>query len=126
MIDIDHFKRLNDSLGHLQGDRCLRLIANTIRHNLRGKDIVVRYGGEEFVLVLPGTDAERAAEIAGRIRVAIAGLEHQNPGSPHRIVTASIGVAMVESHPVNIEALIERADAALYRAKNDGRNTVCV
>jgi diguanylate cyclase (GGDEF)-like protein len=123
MIDIDYFKRLNDNLGHLQGDHCLRVIAGTIRHNLRGKtDILVRYGGEEFLLMLPGTDIERATEIAERVRAAVAGLRHPNPGSPLGIVTASIGITAVSAHPINIESLIESADVALYRAKSSGRN----
>jgi diguanylate cyclase (GGDEF)-like protein len=127
MIDIDRFKRLNDHLGHLQGDHCLRVIASTIRYNLRGKtDVLVRYGGEEFVLLLPGTDIDRAADIAERVRAAIAGLRHPNPGSEYGIITASIGIAMVNAHPVKIEAMIEQADNALYRAKTAGRNRVSV
>lgn len=127
MIDIDYFKCLNDTLGHLQGDHCLRVIANTIRHNLRGKtDILVRFGGEEFLLLLPGTDIDRASDIAERVRAAIAGLQHPNPGSPLGVVTASIGITMIDAHPVDMEALMERADAALYRAKNHGRNRVGV
>ncbi len=127
MIDIDHFKLLNDSLGHLQGDHCLRVIASTIRHNLRGKtDILVRYGGEEFLLLLPGTDIDRAADIAERVRAAIAGLQHHNPGSAYGVITASIGITMVNAHPVNIDMLIESADMALYRAKSAGRNRVSV
>jgi diguanylate cyclase (GGDEF)-like protein len=127
MIDIDYFKKVNDTLGHLRGDHCLRVIANTIRHNLRGKtDILIRYGGEEFLLMLPGTDIDRAAEIAERVRAAIAGLGHENPGSPFGIVTVSVGIAMVAGHPVDIEALIQRADNGLYRAKSAGRNKVSV
>jgi diguanylate cyclase (GGDEF)-like protein len=111
----------------LQGDHCLRVIASTIRHNLRGKtDVLVRYGGEEFVLLLPGTDIDRAADIAERVRAAIAGLRHPNPGSEYGIITASIGIAMVNAHPVKIEAMIEQADNALYRAKTAGRNRVSV
>lgn len=127
MIDIDHFKALNDNLGHLQGDHCLRIIASTIRLNLRGKtDILVRYGGEEFLLLLPGTDIDRAADIAERVRLAIAGLQHSNPGSAHGVITASIGITMANAHPVQIESLIESADTALYRAKTAGRNRVSV
>lgn len=127
MIDIDHFKALNDNMGHLQGDHCLRIIASTIRQNLRGKtDILVRYGGEEFLLMLPGTDIDRAADIAERVRLAISGLQHSNPGSAHGIITASIGITTIEAHPVDIETLIERADTALYRAKTAGRNRVSV
>jgi diguanylate cyclase (GGDEF)-like protein len=126
MIDIDHFKKLNDSCGHLQGDRCLKLIGAAIRKNLRGRsDIVARYGGEEFVLLLPGTDAAMAVEVAERVREGIFGLDHANPGAPGGVVTASIGVAAVTRPPVDVEALLQAADQALYRAKAAGRNRVC-
>jgi diguanylate cyclase (GGDEF)-like protein len=125
MVDIDHFKKLNDNLGHLQGDRCLRLVAAAIRENLRGKrDIVARYGGEEFVIVLPGAAAETAMEIIERVRAAIEALGHPNPGSPFGIVTASFGVACIAAPPVVIQALMSAADGALYRAKEAGRNRV--
>lgn len=126
MIDIDHFKALNDSLGHLQGDRCLRVIAAAISGHLRKTDIVARYGGEEFVLLLPGTDREKAVEITERVRAAIVSLGHPNPGSPFHMVTASFGVATVAQPPLAIEALITEADTALYRAKMAGRNRVSV
>jgi diguanylate cyclase (GGDEF)-like protein len=124
MIDIDHFKKLNDNLGHLQGDRCLRIIARAIRAQLRAKDIVARYGGEEFVLLLPGTTAAAAREAAERICDAIASLNHPNPGSPFRRVTASFGIATAATPPLVIQTLMEAADAALYRAKTAGRNRV--
>jgi diguanylate cyclase (GGDEF)-like protein len=125
MIDIDHFKKLNDNLGHLQGDRCLRLVAAAIRENLRGQhDIVARYGGEEFILVLPGAGAAAAQDIAERIRAGIEALGHANPGSPRGIVTASFGIATAEAPPVAVQALISEADHALYRAKTAGRSKV--
>ncbi len=126
MIDIDHFKALNDSLGHLQGDRCLRVIAAAITGHLRKTDILARYGGEEFVLLLPGTDKEKALEITERVRAAIVSLGHPNPGSPFHMVTASFGVATVAQPPLAIEVLITEADTALYRAKMTGRNRVSV
>jgi diguanylate cyclase (GGDEF)-like protein len=125
MIDIDKFKSLNDQLGHLRGDHCLRVVADTIRNNLRGKtDILIRYGGDEFLLILPGTDEERALEVAGRVLAAITDLQHANPGSPFGIITASIGVYTHLTHPISGETLIEHADTALYRAKTAGRNRV--
>lgn len=125
IIDIDHFKRLNDSLGHLQGDRCLLLVATAIRNTLRGKtDILARYGGEEFVVLLPATTLDDAMEVVERIRAAIVNLNHPNPGSPYQIVTASFGVAAVNVRPLHIEALIRAADEALYNAKSAGRNRV--
>jgi diguanylate cyclase (GGDEF)-like protein len=125
LIDIDHFKTLNDRLGHLRGDRCLRIVATAIRNNLRGRsDILARYGGEEFVLLLSGTGLEAALDIAERIRQAIADLRHPNPGAPSQIVTISLGVAVATARPVLIEPLLGSADRALYRAKQAGRNRV--
>ncbi|HQT65005.1 MAG TPA: GGDEF domain-containing protein [Acidocella sp.] len=126
MIDIDKFKNLNDSTGHLQGDHCLRMVANEIRAHLRGKtDILIRFGGDEFLLLLPGTDTAHATDIADRMRTAIAALQLENPGSPFGIITASIGIATQHSQPVKISQLIEQADTALYRAKSTGRNRAC-
>jgi diguanylate cyclase (GGDEF)-like protein len=125
MIDIDHFKSLNDRLGHLQGDRCLKLIAATIRNNLRSRsDILARFGGEEFVLLLPATDIDTAYEIAERIRAAIVDLAHAHPGSPIGVVTASMGVSEQQKGPLNLQTLLQNADHALYRAKITGRNRV--
>jgi len=125
MIDIDHFKKLNDSLGHLQGDRCLKLIGAAIRNSLRNPaDIVARYGGEEFVLVLPRTSLAAAKECAERVRLAVENLEHPNPGSPFGIVTASIGVAELTTPPLRPRELLRNADQALYAAKTSGRNRV--
>jgi len=125
MIDVDHFKTLNDTIGHLQGDRCLKLVAAAIRNNLRGpSDIAARFGGEEFVLLLQNTDSHAASEVAERIRRAIMDLAHPNPAAPAGIVTASIGVAALENPPILIQSLIAAADHALYRAKQSGRNRV--
>ncbi len=125
LIDIDHFKKLNDQLGHLQGDRCLRLVAACLHHNMRDKnDVLARYGGEEFVILLPGTNAEQAWIIADRIRHAIMELNHPNPGTASGVVTISMGLATVEHGPLDIESLLREADKALYRAKANGRNKV--
>jgi len=124
MMDIDHFKNLNDKLGHLQGDRCLRVVATAIRNHLRHQgDIVARFGGEEFVLLLPNTGPEQALEIAERIRLAVAGLNHPNPGTEMERVTISAGLA-VTAAPMAMEALLAAADKAMYGAKTGGRNRV--
>jgi diguanylate cyclase (GGDEF)-like protein len=125
LIDIDHFKQLNDQLGHLQGDRCLRLVAACLHHNMRDKnDVLARYGGEEFVILLPGTTAEQAWVIADRMRHAIMELNHPNPGTASGVVTVSMGLATAEEGPLQIEFLLREADEALYRAKANGRNKV--
>jgi diguanylate cyclase (GGDEF)-like protein len=127
MVDIDHFKRLNDTLGHLQGDRCLNVVAAAIRNTLRGgSDILARYGGEEFIIVLPHTTLPDALEVVERVRQAIVNLGHPNPGSAANVVTASFGVAVSAAAPCHIEELIARADTALYRAKTLGRNCVAI
>jgi diguanylate cyclase (GGDEF)-like protein len=125
LIDVDHFKNLNDHLGHLQGDRCLRVIATAIRNNLRGgSDILARFGGEEFVILLPATTEDQAHEVVERIRIAVLSLKHPNPNQGCDLVTISAGIATTNG-PVNIETLLNNADTALYRAKSAGRNRVC-
>lgn len=125
MIDIDNFKILNDELGHLRGDRCLRLVAGAIRRNLRGKsDILARFGGEEFVLVLPNTSGAEAWDVAERIRAAVLEINHANPGTALGRVSVSIGIATAGALPFDTTALIDAADQALYHAKESGRNQV--
>jgi diguanylate cyclase (GGDEF)-like protein len=125
MLDVDHFKNLNDELGHTQGDRCLRVVAATIRNSLRNQsDMLARYGGEEFILILPNTSREQALEIAERIREAVLHLNHPNPGTTRGHVTISVGVACT-ARPMKVEPLLRQADEALYRAKSTGRNKVC-
>jgi len=125
MIDVDYFKQLNDKNGHLEGDRCLKLIAAAIQGRLRAKaDIGVRYGGDEFVILLPGTDAAAALEIAERIRGSVLALSLPNPDSPFKIVTTTIGAATMAAAPLDIQSLIEAADGALYKAKAAGRNQI--
>lgn len=124
MLDVDHFKKYNDRHGHLAGDYALCLVAHTLRNQLRGKDSLIRYGGEEFVIVLPELNDTESLALGERLRLS---LEHiQSFYSPVGVlpgVTMSIGLAMLE--PDNtLEALIARADQALYRAKSQGRNTV--
>lgn len=126
MIDIDHFKAFNDRYGHIAGDTCLKRVAGAIAAELRGSDdLAVRFGGEEFLMVLPQTGARRATEIAERIRRRIAGLgiphEAAHPGA---VVTASLGVATGRVSVHSLAELISGADIALYEAKRGGRDQV--
>ena len=121
MIDIDHFKQLNDNAGHMAGDLALRAVANAISGQMRGKtDLLARFGGDEFLLLLADAGTAEAMEAAERIRAEIALLE-----MPSRI-SVSIGVAGVMGRQMTIEALLREADEALYRAKQAGRNRVSV
>jgi diguanylate cyclase (GGDEF)-like protein/PAS domain S-box-containing protein len=122
MVDIDHFKRVNDTYGHEAGDEVLKAVAEALRSTARGADLVARFGGEEFVLVLPDTSAELAVRIAERLRLAIETLSTDVGGQVIR-VTASFGVAQRAAQDSQLEVL-ERADAALYSSKKDGRNRV--
>ena len=121
MLDVDHFKAINDTHGHPVGDKVLVRVAEILKSNLRDTDLVARYGGEEFCLILKETDMERAREVAERIRETIAAGDSSDvPG-----VTASFGIATVPDGPItHPRALIEAADVALYRAKAGGRNRV--
>jgi diguanylate cyclase (GGDEF)-like protein len=127
MIDVDHFKAFNDSLGHQCGDDCLKRIGAALQSRARrAADLVARYGGEEFVILLPGTPALHAIAIAERVRSTIEAAAIAHPTSIHGCVTVSIGVAT--RHPeLNSKAadLLATADRLLYRAKNNGRNQVC-
>jgi two-component system, cell cycle response regulator len=129
MIDLDHFKSVNDTYGHLTGDEVLREMAALLQREIRTMDLVARYGGEEFVVVLPEQGEEGGMAFAERVRQRVA--EHPltpavDDGSPLRM-TISIGVATLQTpEVVTSEDLIARADAALYRAKAQGRNRVCL
>lgn len=118
MADLDYFKRLNDTMGHEAGDRALKLFADTARGVVRDRDHVVRWGGEEFALLLPGANAERAAEVVSRLRSALA-QAHLLTGTP--IFTASFGIAD-SSMARDRETIIRLADEALYRSKQAGRD----
>jgi len=128
MIDIDQFKLYNDHYGHQAGDACLQRVASTLKGGLRmTADLVARYGGEEFVLVLPSTDLEGTQSACDRLRSEIAALCLPHERSNHGVVTASIGVtAVVPVEGDRPERHIALADAALYEAKNSGRNRVVV
>lgn len=122
MVDVDHFKSINDTFGHQQGDEVLKLVAQTIGRRSRETDSAYRYGGEEFAVLLRETEPAAAAEIAERLRNRIReGLTVLELG---RDVTASLGVAAVSQHIRAAEQLVEAADEALYRAKETGRNKV--
>jgi diguanylate cyclase (GGDEF)-like protein len=127
MCDIDRFKAYNDSLGHHAGDETLRAVADTIKRELRAGDGVYRYGGEEFLLVLPEQTPETARIAVERVRSAVEQLAIRHAAGPAGVVTLSAGLAAC--HPgdaATVEELLERADAALYRAKSAGRNRVAV
>jgi len=124
MLDIDHFKRYNDTQGHLAGDSVIHTVANTIADQIRPTDHAARYGGEEFVALLPDATSEEAQTIAERVCNAIREQEIKyNNGITLPGVTISIGIAELESGQ-NKESLLAAADAALYRAKNAGRDRV--
>lgn len=125
MIDIDHFKAINDTLGHKAGDAVLQRLAGTIRQTLREVDLIGRWGGEEFVALLPETATTRAYEVAERVRQTIAETEMRNHDTPPVSLTVSVGLATLDHADETIDTLIARADAALYQAKEGGRNRVC-
>ncbi len=121
MLDIDHFKSFNDAFGHSAGDDVLCAVANILRSEVRPADLAARHGGEEFVVLLPGTDSEQASHVAERLRAAIASADW-----PLRPVTASVGIA-TSSPPMRIstiQSLLDAADRALYHSKKAGRDRV--
>ncbi|WP_179118698.1 diguanylate cyclase [Solemya velum gill symbiont] len=124
MVDIDHFKAVNDEFGHLIGDTVLREVAQRLQQAARTSDIVTRYGGEEFCVVLPETNQKTAQLAAERLRQGVEGSDYGATNG--RPVTASFGVATFRVEDHSITDLLSRADAALYRAKEDGRNRVCM
>ncbi len=124
LVDVDFFKRFNDHYGHLGGDACLQAVAEILRNSLRRpEDFVCRYGGEEFAILLPGSDKEGARVIASRIKDAFTSLQISHKESPLGIVTVSMGIAVEgpETHTA-IKDFIDRADQNLYAAKKAGRN----
>jgi two-component system cell cycle response regulator len=125
VIDIDYFKSINDTHGHDAGDDVLRDFALRIKRSIRGIDLACRYGGEEFVLVMPETDMAVAAMVAERLRRRIAGEPFAiQEGAKAIPVTISIGIAALRGKEETAASLLKRADQALYRAKRDGRNRV--
>jgi diguanylate cyclase (GGDEF)-like protein len=132
MLDVDHFKQVNDTWGHAAGDVVLQELAQRIDSQVRASDVAARYGGEEFVVLLPNTDVDAAARLAERIRTEIAASPMSLPGGEAVTVTASIGIAEVSPGPDDKDlktlgdSLIARADVALYAAKSAGRDQVVV
>jgi diguanylate cyclase (GGDEF)-like protein len=128
LVDIDHFKNVNDTYGHLAGDRLLKTIANALSTQSRDYDRVGRFGGEEFVLLLPQITEADATNLAERLRAFIERMEipiDERPGTPLIKVTVSIGVtAMATDEPRELTGLLATADSALYQAKQGGRNRV--
>jgi diguanylate cyclase (GGDEF)-like protein/PAS domain S-box-containing protein len=127
MVDIDNFKQFNDTHGHLGGDECLRRVADAVASEMRANDLVARFGGEEFAVILPNQSLKGAAIVAERIRLTVEQLGQASTAGPSLFVTVSIGAATAlpapESGP-DSAALLATADAALYRAKHMGRNRI--
>lgn len=132
MLDVDHFKRVNDTWGHAAGDAVLQELANRIDTQVRASDVAARYGGEEFVVLLPDTDNASGVRLAERIRRAISATEYPLPNGDSVAITASIGIAGITPEPDTEDlktagdSLIARADVALYRAKSGGRDQIAV
>lgn len=130
IFDIDHFKKINDNYGHNFGDYVIRQVAREIKNHIRGADIAVRWGGEEFLLVLRDTDLKGATFVGNKIREAIRGLRWKNTRTGEQLpaVTISGGLAQVEPGETSfskLDSVVERADSCLYRAKQGGRNRIC-
>jgi two-component system cell cycle response regulator len=126
ITDLDRFKAINDTYGHDGGDRVLKEFARRLRQNVRGIDLACRFGGEEFVVVMPDTDQQIAEKVAERVRTEIAGApfftsEEKGEGIT---VTVSVGVSSLKPYGDRVEELMKRADIALYEAKSGGRNRV--
>lgn len=126
MMDIDHFKLANDTFGHPAGDALLVQLGNLLLQSARGTDIAARYGGEELAILCPETDLEEASFLAERIRESIASHAFHLPTLESIHLTVSIGIATIPHHAEDETALVQEADAALYRAKARGRNRTCV
>lgn len=126
MLDIDFFKKINDSYGHAEGDKVLQHLAETIIQNIRSEDVAARYGGEEFVIILPGTTCEAAGHAAEKIRLLVE--QRRVPISGNKAIryTVSSGVASLSEPKCSFEDLLKDADTMLYQSKNEGRNKVSV
>lgn len=122
ILDLDHFKRINDSYGHLAGDKVLKIVADQLRKRLRGRDFIARFGGEEFVLLLPQTSPAAAAQVAEVLRATVEACPFHFKGE-RVVITTSIGLGAFRSGERG-DQVLKRADAALYRAKEQGRNRV--
>jgi len=125
MVDIDHFKRVNDTFGHLVGDKVIRFVADTLKKSIKGQDTSARYGGEEFAMLLPETELEDATILCNKIRERIAGTNLVRTGSKESLgkITVSAGVAQYRAGEEPME-ILQRADEALYQSKGNGRDQV--
>ena len=123
MLDLDHFKKVNDKFGHAEGDIVLEQTADIIREEIRALDIAARYGGEEFAIILPETDPKAAAALAERLRKAV---ENHFAGNAYKVTTSAGVATFIENTADDAETFAKRADDALYAAKKAGRNQVCV
>ena len=125
MIDIDNFKNVNDTYGHKVGDDVIVMLSETLLELSRESDIVCRFGGEEFILLLPQTDINGSAIIAEKIRTEVSKLSVTTQDAEEVYFTISLGIAQASLDEQNLEATIKRSDDALYKAKESGRNRVC-
>ena len=125
MLDLDHFKAVNDTYGHLVGDRILRAVAGACRRVLRDGDVLIRYGGEEFLVLLPGAGLDDVRQVGERIRRAVAETSVAD-GGQRVAVTVSLGGATYRDASDSTESLVALADGALYEAKEAGRNRLVV
>jgi len=124
LLDVDHFKRINDRFGHSEGDKVLGDVARTMQQELRSFDILARWGGEEFIILLPETSFDEARAVAERIRCNIESMI-QRQSDPSIRISASLGIAANSELAISLEGLIDQADQQLYAAKSQGRNRVC-
>jgi diguanylate cyclase (GGDEF)-like protein len=126
MIDIDHFKRFNDTYGHRAGDALLHELGLFLQSNVRGEDIACRYGGEEFLLIMPDISLEVVEKRAEYLRQGAKQLRVQEAGQLSEPITLSLGIAIYSQHSHGIEEVLCAADQALYRAKHEGRDRVVI
>jgi two-component system cell cycle response regulator len=125
LMDLDKFKSVNDTYGHDAGDAVLKEFAQRLRENVRGIDLVARFGGEEFIAILPDTDTESAYSVGERLRKAVEATKFKLPGKGGELaVTVSIGISSTTTCNIDQNQLIKLADEALYVSKNEGRNRI--
>jgi diguanylate cyclase (GGDEF)-like protein len=126
LFDVDHFKQVNDRWGHAAGDLVLQGIGQLASTRIRGGDIACRYGGDEFVLVLPETSREATRKRAEQVRETVKHLQEEYNGQPLGTISISLGVAMYPNNGTTRDAILKSADKALYRAKGEGGNRVAL
>jgi diguanylate cyclase (GGDEF)-like protein len=126
LIDLDRFKRVNDTFGHEAGDVVLTAVGALLKSKVRGSDIACRYGGEEFALIMPQADVDAAGRRAEEVRAGVAALAPTHHGKSLGKLTASFGIALFPDHARDIDSLLRAADVALYAAKGAGRNRIMI